>query len=65
MGNNQIGYKGQQLLAVMWVETSLAGGIIALRWYTRTYVGGRVGPDDFLLMAAWVRPQKFNCRLLI
>ncbi|TVY55497.1 Satratoxin biosynthesis SC1 cluster protein 4 [Lachnellula cervina] len=61
MGNNQIGYKGQQLLAVMWVETSLAGGIIALRWYTRTYVGGRVGPDDFLLMAAWVLMCAFTC----
>ncbi|TVY88101.1 hypothetical protein LAWI1_G005889 [Lachnellula willkommii] len=61
MGNIQIGYKGQQLLAVMWVETSLAGGIIGLRWYTRSFVGGRVGPDDFILMASWVLMLAFAC----
>ncbi|TVY16995.1 hypothetical protein LARI1_G003330 [Lachnellula arida] len=61
MGNIHIGYKGQQLLAVMWVETSLAGGIIGLRWYTRSFVGGRVGPDDFILMASWVLMLAFAC----
>ncbi|TVY43173.1 hypothetical protein LOCC1_G003191 [Lachnellula occidentalis] len=61
MGHNQIGYKGQQLLAVLWVETSIAGGIIGLRWYTRTFVGGRVGPDDFILITTWVLMCAFAC----
>ncbi|TVY26086.1 hypothetical protein LHYA1_G004285 [Lachnellula hyalina] len=61
MGNSKIGYKGQQLLAVLWVETIVACAIISLRWYTRTFVGGRVGPDDFILMAAWVLMCAFAC----
>jgi hypothetical protein len=50
-----LGEKGKQLLVVLWVETTLAFTVIALRWYTRTFVGGRIGPDDYILMVSWVR----------
>jgi hypothetical protein len=50
-----LGEKGKQLLVVLWVETILAFTVIALRWYTRTFVGGRIGPDDYILMISWVR----------
>lgn len=50
-----LGEKGKQLLVVLWVETLLAFTVISLRWYTRTFVGGRVGPDDYILMVSWVR----------
>jgi len=61
MGNNAIGYKGRQLLTVLWVETGIAFAIISLRYYTRRFVGGRVGPDDYILMVTWVRIQNSNC----
>ncbi|KAL3421407.1 hypothetical protein PVAG01_07852 [Phlyctema vagabunda] len=46
--------KGRQLLAVLWTETILSLIFVALRWYTRKFVGGRVGLDDYILAASWV-----------
>lgn len=42
-------------MAVLWAEVTIAFSIILLRYYTRTFIGGAVGPDDYLLIASWVR----------
>ncbi|KAI9640389.1 hypothetical protein NHQ30_011134 [Ciborinia camelliae] len=46
--------KGQQLLGVLWMEVVLSLLFISLRFYTRKFVGGAVGFDDYLLVLSWV-----------
>jgi len=52
--------KGTEIMAVIWVETVVCLGAVSLRWYTRKFVSGRVGPDDYILMASCVRPLRSN-----
>ncbi|ESZ91940.1 hypothetical protein SBOR_7685 [Sclerotinia borealis F-4128] len=51
--------KGQQLLGVLWMEVALSFLFISLRFYTRKYVGGAVGMDDYLLILSWVLMMAF------
>ncbi|KAM3086981.1 hypothetical protein ACMFMG_001091 [Clarireedia jacksonii] len=45
--------KGRQLLGVLWMEVCLSIMFIGLRWYTRKFVGGAVGLDDWILLLSW------------
>jgi len=47
--------KGREVLAVLWIEASLAFIAIALRWATRKFIKDQVGPDDYILIASWVQ----------
>ncbi|QSZ32156.1 hypothetical protein DSL72_001727 [Monilinia vaccinii-corymbosi] len=51
--------KGQQLLCVLWVEITLSLVFIGLRLYTRTYVGGASGSDDYILVFSWLLMMVF------
>lgn len=46
--------KGQQLLGVLWMEVVLSLCFIGLRLYTRKFIGGAPGVDDYLLILSWV-----------
>ncbi|KAG4033231.1 hypothetical protein MFRU_005g02440 [Monilinia fructicola] len=45
--------KGQQLLGVLWMEVVLSLLFISLRLYTRKFIGGAPGIDDYLLIISW------------
>ncbi|APA08912.1 hypothetical protein sscle_04g036820 [Sclerotinia sclerotiorum 1980 UF-70] len=51
--------KGLQLLGVLWLEVVLSLLCISLRLYTRNFVGGTPGFDDFLLIISWVLMTAF------
>lgn len=49
-----LGGKGITVVAVLFVEAFVSGLCIGLRWFTRKFVRGDVGADDFVLLATWV-----------
>lgn len=55
LSNMPVGGKGPAVLACLWTETVVTLTCIVLRWYTRHYIKGKVGADDYLLWITWVR----------
>lgn len=53
-----LGGKGPLTIAILMVEVVLAGTFIAMRLYTRKFLKGGVGADDYLLMITWVRENQ-------
>ncbi|KAF7959487.1 hypothetical protein EAE96_001103 [Botrytis aclada] len=51
--------KGQQLLGVLWMEVVLSFCFIGLRLYTRKFIGGAPGFDDYLLILSWALMTTF------
>lgn len=47
------GGKGPVVVGVLWAENFLSAIFIGLRFYTRTYVKGKVGWDDYALITTW------------
>lgn len=50
-----LGGKGPSVLACLWAQTAVTLTCITLRWYTRHYIKGKVGADDYVLWLTWVR----------
>ncbi|RYP56290.1 hypothetical protein DL771_012077 [Monosporascus sp. 5C6A] len=46
--------RGTFLLAMLWGENALSGIIIAIRLYTRHFVKGPLGTDDYTLAFTWL-----------
>lgn len=46
--------KGTTVVVVLFVEAFASGLFIGLRWFTRRFVRGDVGADDYVLWATWV-----------
>lgn len=49
-----IGGRGGTVLAVIWGENFLTLILIGLRFYTRHFIRGKVGWDDYWLIVTWV-----------
>ena len=47
--------KGPVVVGVLWGQNVLSAIFIGLRFYTRKFVKGTLGWDDYTLMATWVR----------
>lgn len=52
--NMPLGGKGPSVLACLWTQTVVTLTCIVLRWYTRRYIKGKVGADDYVLWLTWV-----------
>lgn len=52
--NMPLGGKGPSVLVCLWTQTVVTLTCIALRWYTRRYIKGKVGADDYVLWLTWV-----------
>lgn len=50
-----LGGKRPLVVVVLFVEVFLSGLFIGLRWFTRKFVRGDIGADDYILVATWVR----------
>lgn len=46
--------KGSVVVIVLFGETAISGLCIGLRFYTRKFVRGDIGVDDYVLWATWV-----------
>lgn len=55
LSNMPLGGKGPSVLACLWAQTAVTLTCIVLRWYTRRYIKGKVGADDYVLWVTWVR----------
>ncbi|KAI1767874.1 hypothetical protein GGR53DRAFT_525483 [Hypoxylon sp. FL1150] len=60
-----LGGKGPLTIAILMVEVVLAGGFIAMRLYTRKFLKGGVGADDYLLMITWVLQFLFTVLMIV
>lgn len=49
-----LGGKGPAVLACLWTQAGVTLTCIALRWYTRHFIKGKVGADDYMLWVTWV-----------
>ena len=50
-----IGGKGVTITVTLWVCTMICLPFILLRLYTRRYLRGGLGSDDYCLIVDWVR----------
>lgn len=60
-----LGGKGPVVVVVLFAEVFLSGLFIGLRWFTRRFIRGDVGPDDYVLWATWVFQVLFAVFFLI
>ncbi|KAI1774371.1 hypothetical protein F4818DRAFT_80454 [Hypoxylon cercidicola] len=60
-----LGGKGPLTIVILAVEVVLAGAIIAMRLYTRKFLKGGVGTDDYLLMITWVLQMTFVVLMIV
>jgi len=49
-----VGGKGPQLIGVLWFQMALSYFLIGLRLYTRAFIKGAIGVDDWCLIATAV-----------
>ncbi|KAG6365590.1 hypothetical protein INS49_007201 [Diaporthe citri] len=49
-----LGGKGPSVLACLWAQTAVTLTCIVLRWYTRRFIKGKVGADDYVLWVTWI-----------
>ncbi|KAI6085228.1 hypothetical protein F4821DRAFT_241433 [Hypoxylon rubiginosum] len=60
-----LGGKGPLTIAILMVEVVLAGTFIAMRLYTRKFLKGGVGADDYLLMITWFLQLLFTILMIV
>ncbi|KAI4864892.1 hypothetical protein F4820DRAFT_313481 [Hypoxylon rubiginosum] len=60
-----LGGKGPLTITVLTVEVALAGAVISMRLYTRKFLKGGVGIDDYLLMITWVIQMLFVILMIV
>ncbi|XXG99656.1 hypothetical protein Hte_005997 [Hypoxylon texense] len=60
-----LGGKGPLTIVVVTVEVALAGAVISMRLYTRKFLKGGIGTDDYLLMITWVLQMLFVILMIV
>ncbi|KAI3391087.1 hypothetical protein diail_7965 [Diaporthe ilicicola] len=60
-----LGGKGPSVLACLWTQTAVTLTCISLRWYTRRYIKGKIGADDYLLWVTWILQVIFAATLTV
>jgi hypothetical protein len=49
-----VGGKGPQLIGVLWFQMALSYFLVGLRLYTRAFIKGAIGVDDWCLISTAV-----------